>query len=140
MEIACTICSREKDPEQKPIPAHKRYLGDHVARVRRIAYEKDLPFFLLSGKLGLVYEDDMVPYYDYLLQEQDVERLIRKVRKQLASRGVHRLWFYTKEKPHWLPYRRVLLGACLRSRSFTLADEPIGDAPADTPVRLETIP
>jgi hypothetical protein len=107
------------------LPAHRRYRGDHVAQVRQIAREKGLPFFLLSGKFGLIHEDRMVPCYDCLLSERDVEPLIRKVRTQLAKRGIHRLWFYNKPKPQWEPYKRVLLGACLRSCRFTLVDIPL---------------
>jgi hypothetical protein len=128
MKAVCTICSREKDPEQTFLPAHQRYLGEHVALVRRYARENALPFFVLSGKFGLVHEDDMVPYYDYLLSEGDVPKLIGLVEAQLIGHGMQKLWFHHKLKQSWKPYATALIGACLRAQ-VQYVDMPLTDKP-----------
>lgn len=130
VEVVCTVCSRAKDPAPELLPARERYLGDHIAQVRGIARQKRLRFFILSGKYGLLHEDDMIPNYDCILKDEDVEELARKVIEQAEERNIRRILFYGKSKPQWQLYYRALLDACRLSKGFTLASEPFAEADA----------
>lgn len=115
MELAATICSRQKDPDVTMMPAHRRYLGAHVAYARARARDMGLPFFVLSGKFGLLRDDDPVPYYDYRLGMHDVEWLARIVVAQYGGLRVTHVWFWHEAKESWGPYLKVMTTAAART-------------------------
>lgn len=134
MEAVCTMCSREKDPGKNYMQARKRYLGEHISKVREIAQGKGREFFIFSGKHGLLHENDMILGYEYLLErEEDIERLAKKAAAQLAKHRIGKLWIYSKSKPQWEPYRRALIRACALKRvvfedvRISDEDEPLSD-------------
>ena len=106
--IICSICSREKDTSDVLLPAHKRYRGDHVGKVERIALSQGLPFFILSGLYGMVPYEDPIPYYDFLLTEAKVSGLVEMLKIQLQQINPIEICFYTKRKPTWVPYLEAL--------------------------------
>ena len=50
-------------------------------------------FTVLSGKFGLLFPDDPIPYYDRLLKEGDIPRLSEKVSNFLKENSVQKLLF-----------------------------------------------
>lgn len=108
MKAIITVCSKRKDTSPGMLPAHKRYQGAHVERVRKIAEEQEIPFFILSGKHGLIPANKPVEYYDYRLDDQGVKTLIRLVKKQIGAFGITSIDFYTEGKLSWAPYRDAL--------------------------------
>lgn len=123
MEIACTICSRKKAETEGPMPADELYLGAHVALVGSIAREGKLPFFILSGKHGLIPASKKIRSYDHLLVEEEIVPLAKLVRGQLLSRRITCVHFYFKArksgdgKDNWWPYRVVMIRAALDARA-----------------------
>lgn len=109
--VVCTICSREKDKSPGLIPARRRYQGAHVAYAAKLAEERGLPLFFLSGLKGFISADALIENYDHLLLEEEVEELARTVRWQLAREGVTEIRFYYMPKEGWRPYRHALMRA-----------------------------
>ncbi|MBL4644364.1 MAG: hypothetical protein JKX80_00680 [Candidatus Pacebacteria bacterium] len=108
MKAICTICSRKKNDGAELIPARVRYAGDHIKTTADIAEESNLPFFILSGKYGLISSEEKIPDYDYYLEEQAVDSLAQTVAKQLKERDITELVLHTEGKDSWKPYDSVL--------------------------------
>ena len=108
MKIICTICSRTKKEDEGFIPAHTRYLGEHIKKVALIANKEKKPFFILSGKYGLIHQDEKISYYDYYLEGSAIEIFSKKVCDQLKENGIMEIDFYVEEKDSWFPYKTVL--------------------------------
>jgi hypothetical protein len=102
--VMCSICSREKDNREIPLPARIRYAGTHVASVEYQAKREQLPLYILSGLHGFISGDEEILNYDYLLTTKKVPELVQKLIPQLAALGVGEIRFYTKRKPNWEPY------------------------------------
>src|SRR6478609_9452909 len=98
MEIVVSICSRQKSKDKAPLPAAQRYTGSHIKLVEAVARERGAPFWILSGKLGLVEAREIVEEYDYLLTDDAVDGLAQEIGAGLAYGGVRRILFYTKDK------------------------------------------
>jgi hypothetical protein len=111
MKIIATICSRTKDTREEPLPAIERYQGEHIQQVADIAQEAQTPFFILSGVYGLVSASEAVPFYDHLLEEDEVPALTKKIVDQIDAHGITEITFYTKEKDAWAPYKAALENA-----------------------------
>ena len=110
--IVCTVCSRTKKDDHKLLPAQERYLGGHIAKVGQVAADEDVPFFILSGVYGLIPALMPIPYYDHLLQHDDLPMLAGRVYRQLGEQRIQELYFYTKATPAWQQYGVVLARAC----------------------------
>lgn len=116
MFIACTICSREKDPSAESLPAKIRYRGSHILRVHNIAETENRQFFVLSGKFGLVSGDARIASYDHELKAEETDKLIRKVQSQLGFQSIKDVRYFGKMKSTWLLYTRVIETACKRAK------------------------
>lgn len=110
MNVVATICSKEKNIDSELMPAHERYLGDHVRAARTVAEDSTLPLYILSGKFGLISGDDIIPDYDYYL-EKETEELINLVASQMQEAGISEIEFYHKDKEAWKPYASTLTSA-----------------------------
>ena len=109
MKIICTTCSKEKVEESATLPAWKRYVSPRINSIREIAHASNLPFFILSGKMGLIHEDAHITYYDYILTESDVERLVPLVKEQIEKNKITHIIFYSKPKEgDLIPYYTLL--------------------------------
>lgn len=108
MKVVATICSRKKKEDEQLLPAHERYLGEHVEKVRLLSIEEDAPFFILSGFYGFIPAETLIPTYDYLLLDSAVDELAIKVAEQMRDAGVSEVVLYTEDNPNWQPYHRAL--------------------------------
>ena len=109
MKVVMTICSKEKDSTNRDLTAHQRYKSTRIKAVSEVAKQDKLPFFILSGKYGLVAENDIIPYYDYLLEQDGIEDTVSLVNKQSKLIGITSVDFYAKPKAgSWAPYYEVL--------------------------------
>jgi hypothetical protein len=106
--IVCSICSRQKKEDAGMMPARERYLGTHISKVEGIALRRNLSFFVLSGKLGLLPGDECIPYYNYLLEADKVPELAELIKLQLSAYNIGKIYFHTKLKPTWQPYLSAL--------------------------------
>lgn len=107
-EIICTICSKEKNEDRKPMPAVKRYLGEHIGRAQSVAAHERRRFFILSGVYGLVRENADVPYYDQRLKEGKIGELAARVAWQIGVHRISIIRYYHEPKDSWKPYTQVL--------------------------------
>lgn len=108
MKIVCTICSKKKDEDEKLMPARLRYSAPHIQLTDKTATEAGLPFFILSGKYGLIEGEKEIPYYDYYLEEKAVDDLVKILIQQINDYGITEIDFYTEEKESWLPYQNAI--------------------------------
>lgn len=125
MDIICTICSKNKDTRKEPLQAYKRYKNKRINKVREIAIENNSPFYILSGKYGLISELTLVNYYDQLLTENLIESVIHKVCEQIKTNGIKKISFYIENKPSWRNYIKTLETAC-KETGTTLAMVNLG--------------
>ncbi len=115
--IICTICSKKKNEDPELIKALLRYTGTHVIKVEMIAREENLPLFFLSGKMGLIGSEDLIPFYDHPLHSHQVMNLAERLTHQLLIQDIEIVKFYMKSKIPWIPYQAALTRACENSET-----------------------
>ena len=108
MKILCTICSKHKSGVAGFLPARLRYTSPRIQTIEKLAIASDLPFFILSGKYGLILEDEMIPDYDYCLKVSTVASLVPTIAKQIRAHHITEINFYTEAKPSWAPYESAI--------------------------------
>ncbi len=109
MKVIVTICSKNKDNTVGHIPAYLRYKSTRIKQVTKIANEECLPFFILSGKYGLIKYNEPIPFYDYLLLDKEVARISKIVSTQIIDNNISSIDFYAKPKLNdWVTYYEVL--------------------------------
>ena len=111
MRVIATMCSRAKRSDTAPLPAYERYLGEHVAQVRALAHQGQRPFFIFSGKFGLIPADQKIPDYDHRLEMQMSYFLSIEVAIQLTKYNIRHVDFWVEDKPGWAVYRQTLARA-----------------------------
>ncbi|HEV7121584.1 MAG TPA: hypothetical protein VGN56_02005 [Candidatus Paceibacterota bacterium] len=104
MKAVATICSRHKRRDAALLPAQDRYAGEHVKKAGAIADSSKFPFYILSGKYGIISADTEIPDYDYYLEQEHVAALTKIVGSQLMEAGITELDFYIEDKASWAPY------------------------------------
>lgn len=115
MKAFCTYCSASKSQAPGEVPAIKRYFSERILKVQEAASILGFPFFILSGKFGLLAPDDTIPYYDHLLATGEVKSLANLIAKQMLVRNIDGFVFFTKSlahNPNLQPYFDALEKAC----------------------------
>jgi hypothetical protein len=108
MKIICTACSKHKRDDAELLPAKLRYLGSHIILGEEQAKEMGVPFFILSGKYGVISADEKIPNYDYYLVPEKVDEVADLIAAQLREHKVTEIIFYAEGKDSWAPYRAAL--------------------------------
>lgn len=109
MRVIVTVCSKDKDRSKNDMPAYQRYKSPRIKRVRSIARKQNLPFYILSGEYGLIGDDEIIPYYDHLLNEDEVHNLSLLVKDQVKLTGITSIEFYAEPRSgNWIPYYKVI--------------------------------
>ncbi len=112
-KIALTICSKRKREDKELLPAQTRYTGAHIEKASRIAEKKELPFFILSGKYGLIPATSKIPYYDKYLEMGEAEDLAKTVKDQILNFGISSIEFFIEDDAMWAPYIETMKKACV---------------------------
>lgn len=115
MEAFCTYCSKDKSREPGTIPAIERYASQRIKSIYASALSVGEPFFILSGKYGLISASYHIPYYNYQLQPREVASLSKKVTGQLQQVGLRKLLYFTKiiaKDGDLFPYLDTMQRAC----------------------------
>jgi hypothetical protein len=114
MKIVLTICSFEKDKNEKILPAIERYTHPRIKEVNEIAINENLPFYILSGKFGLLKSTSLIPWYDKLLESEDVNSMVPLLVEQLVKEKISKIHFYGKSKSAsgWGAYYDLIELAC----------------------------
>ena len=113
----CTTCSAAKREDPDPLPAIERYLDRRIREVESRAKAADAGFLILSGEYGLLKPEDPIPWYDHLLQPDEVAALIPRAEEQLRANETTSVYFFTIDPatdPYVQPYLDVITGACDR--------------------------
>lgn len=111
----CTYCSKQKSEEDGEIPAIQRYLSQRIAQVNLKAMMDGCPFFILSGRYGFIPADYPLPFYDHLLQPEEVNRMAARAAQQMKDIGLESLNYYSNKPDQdatLLPYMAVIEKTC----------------------------
>jgi hypothetical protein len=128
-----TNCSASKAIDPNPLPAAERYLSNRIDYVKQLAKDAGEDFAIISGEYGLVSGN--IPYYDHLLNEDEVESLAEVVADQIKEQGIHNITFWAMPEEWSDPARAVrrysqVLERARQLAPFTYAvkfiEEPIG--------------
>jgi hypothetical protein len=117
MKAFCTYCSRKKCHESGEIPAIRRYISSRIQKVYEAALAVNLPFYVLSGRFGLLEPQRNIPDYDYLLQADKVPELSGLVANQIAACQVEGFVFFIEpvaSDQNVQNYLDALTGACTK--------------------------
>ena len=94
MVLYATYCSAEKDGADGLLPAIERYQSDRISGVCRAAKPAGARFGILSGEFGLISSDHPLPYYDHLLQENQITQMAERVQNTLTEWQISEVqWF-----------------------------------------------
>ena len=118
MYAFCTYCSKRKSETPGDIPAIQRYLDARIRRVYEAACLLGLDFYILSGEFGLISHDQPIPWYDHLLQVEEVEGLAEQMVYQMRQYGIEGVVYFTNpvaDDAKLIPYRDAILAACSRA-------------------------
>ena len=111
----CTYCSKQKNMDEGEIPAIQRYQSQRIAQVNLKATIDGCPFFILSGKYGIIPSDYPLPYYDHLLNPEEVDEMAVQVGSQLKTIGLNEIRYFSNnpETDRTLqPYEFVIEKSC----------------------------
>ena len=131
MVLFATYCSAEKDGAPGTQPAIDRYISDRIQGVCTGAAAANAQFGILSGQYGLIAADHPIPYYDHLLQTDQIDAMVDAVQATLTEWQITEVhWFSVafEMDPHVGRYREVMERAAVGAgATFELTLwEPIG--------------
>lgn len=131
MKIICTYCSKEKSTEIKPLPAIKRYRSKRIHYIHEIAKKRAIPFYILSGKFGLISATESIANYDHLLKYSEVNSHTQLVKNQISKANITAIEYYTMDladQPNLKPYLACIQKAMnFKEIMITLIDESFND-------------
>ncbi len=112
MKYYATICSYEKfeeDGEGKGVacvPAIDRYTNPRLKKVLEKAQRDEFPMIILSGEYGFLKPSELIPWYDHLLSEAEVEGIVEKMIEQNEKLGITELHCFmdSRDESGWEAY------------------------------------
>ena len=121
MKAYITTCCKEKSKILGEIPMLERYISNRIQSIYQKSKEDDVAFFVLSGKYGLLSPVNKIPWYDKILEKQDLELVTKKVRHQLTIYGITEITFFAKSE--WVNYKKCVEDAsCQKDIKFNFID------------------
>ena len=114
MVLYATYCSAEKNGSGTLLPAIDRYRSDRISGVCSAAKTAGATFGILSGQYGLISADHPLPYYDHLLQEDEIDAMTHQVQSTLSDWNIAEIhWFSVafEMDPNVQRYQRVMEAA-----------------------------
>jgi len=94
MVLFATYCSAEKDAASGLLPAIDRYQSERISGVCSGAKSASARFGILSGQYGLISADHPLPYYDHLLQVDQIEEMAKRTQATLVEWEITEVqWF-----------------------------------------------
>ena len=130
MDIFCTYCSKDKDEIIESLPAIHMYRSKRIRKVNESAKLLGYPFFILSGKYGLIPAEETIHYYDHLLTKNEVPIMTEKIADQLICFKIDSVVFFhnsTESHEKISPYIDTISNACKKLNKeikFYLIDIP----------------
>lgn len=110
MHYYCTICSKEKNLGTNLLPAIERYSSPRLKHVYKKSQIDKCNFLILSGKYGFIQPYNLIPYYDHLLMEDEVDALAKILMLQNEFLQISELecFMENRNSTGWLAYFKVL--------------------------------
>ena len=94
MKLIVTYCAKSKQLSPDLLPAYQRYISNRIRHTHDAAKIGGLNFAILSGRFGLIKNDHLIPYYDHLLQEDEMPLMVTKTADTLkAWKVTHITWY-----------------------------------------------
>lgn len=118
VKVFCTTCCKEKKKDIGLLPANERYLSERIDFVFNKSEEQQTPFFILSGKYGLIPSDHKIPFYDKKLEKKEVSNMLDLVVGQLRKYDIDEIHFYaipSELNVEWEPYHQLMELACKKA-------------------------
>ena len=118
MKILATYCSKDKNESKTPLPAVELYMDERIYQLAALAIRNNSPFYILSGKYGLIRGDSHIRYYDHLLTEDEVAAHSKLVADQIKDDGITEIHFYgesIEKDPNVKAYYKCLNNAAENS-------------------------
>lgn len=106
-----TYCSKEKNNSPHLLPSINRYVSTRIKKVYELSEKDSVEFRILSGKFGLLKESDLIPWYDHLLQINEVNAMVKKVATVLKKLGFSKVIFFYKDGDYIEPYLLTIKNA-----------------------------
>ena len=110
-----TYCSRHKSRDPGDLPAQERYTSKRIRAVHAAAVAIDTRFRILSGKYGLLAADELIPWYDHLLSDDEIVAHAALILPQLRAIKPARVLFFARPAavdPGVIAYRDAMARAC----------------------------
>ena len=79
MIVFGTYCSKTKSLKKGKLNPFERYTSNRIKQVKRYSDESDMTCLILSGKYGILFEDDELEYYDKYLNIEEVDELVERI-------------------------------------------------------------
>ncbi len=93
--ILATYCTGQKNNNiTSQVPACKLYRSDRIDAVSNAAGNLDLPFYILSGKYGLIHSDEKIDFYDHMLSDEEVEKHANLIASQIKDNGISSILYF----------------------------------------------
>lgn len=111
----CTYCSKQKTTDEGEVPAIQRYQSQRIAQVNLKATIDGCPFFILSGKYGIIPSDYPLPYYDHLLTPDEVDAMSNQVGSQIKTFEISEIHYFSNDPQQdstLQPYASVIEKSC----------------------------
>jgi len=114
----CTYCSGLKRDDDGLLPAFERYRSRRIRTLALRAAWEQRPFLILSGEYGLITPDTLIPWYDHLLVEAEIEGMVEHVMGQIVAERLDAVEYHTAPltaDPLVKPYFDLISSACARA-------------------------
>jgi hypothetical protein len=115
MMLFATYCSRDKDSRPGDLPAIDRYKSNRIQKIFKAAEAIGAEFRILSGKYGLLEDSEVIPFYDHLLDEEEIPNITKIIVKQLSQINPSHIVFFSRSvqiDPCVAPYQSAMEKAC----------------------------
>ncbi len=118
--LVVTYCSRRKNAASGDLPAIERYESPRIRASSDRAAAMGADFRILSGTFGLLRAEDPIPYYDHLLQPEEVAGMVERV---IPVLGVYDEVVFTQVPGDYIePYLAVVTSAA-QATSTAISNE-----------------
>jgi len=117
MNLYLTYCSEKKFPVKRAIPKNL-YDSRRIASFIKRCEAAQARYALLSGKYGVVFDNDVIETYNQFLGDaspEEYKTLVEATRKRLRD---YTLFFYEPNPHRAKSYHRLLVDAKLKFTPF----------------------
>ncbi|QQS30533.1 MAG: hypothetical protein IPM47_06255 [Sphingobacteriales bacterium] len=115
LPLFITPCCKEKTTDLGLIPAILRYTDPRISEIYSLSLSKPASFGILSGKYGLIFAEEPIPWYDEVLTLETWRPLTATIKKQLKQFQASEVLYFAKNHhlhQSWEPYYLAIQISC----------------------------